>query len=163
MRGYEIRPLGLEDVPALEAIRVAAFAPVFAGFRATVGVPIYASAFANAEREQADFVAALYRDSVPGDFLVAVQDGAPIGFVAVTLHPAERFGEIAFAAVHPDHAGKGVGTALFGAAIARMKEAGMVSATVSTGGDERHAAARRAYEKAGFGAAIPAVSLYRLL
>jgi hypothetical protein len=39
----------------------------------------------------------------------------------------------------------------------------MAVATVSTGGDPSHAPARRAYEKAGFGPAIPSVSLYKLL
>jgi hypothetical protein len=44
-----------------------------------------------------------------------------------------------------------------------MKEFGMALATVGTGADPSHAPARRAYEKAGFGAALPSVSLYRLL
>jgi hypothetical protein len=36
-----------------------------------------------------------------------------------------------------------------------MREAGMKSAVVTTGGDEAHAPARRAYEKAGFSGAVP--------
>ena len=36
-------------------------------------------------------------------------------------------------------------------------------ATVGTGGDPSHAPARRAYETAGFGPAIPSLTLYRLL
>jgi hypothetical protein len=44
-----------------------------------------------------------------------------------------------------------------------MRDEGMRLATVSTGGDASHAPARRAYEKLGFGAGIPAVTLYKLL
>jgi hypothetical protein len=39
----------------------------------------------------------------------------------------------------------------------------MALATVGTGGDPSHAPARRAYAKAGFGPAIPSLTLYRLL
>jgi hypothetical protein len=44
-----------------------------------------------------------------------------------------------------------------------MKERGMALATVGTGGDPSHGPARRAYAKAGFGPAIPSISLYKLL
>ncbi len=44
-----------------------------------------------------------------------------------------------------------------------MREAGMRVATVGTGGDASHVPARRAYEKAGFGPAIPSLYLYRSL
>ena len=47
--------------------------------------------------------------------------------------------------------------------MARMKELGMAVATVGSGGDLSHAAARRAYEKAGFGPGLPSIYLYRLL
>ena len=39
--------------------------------------------------------------------------------------------------------------------LVKMKEAGMKGAIVTTGGDEAHAPARRAYEKVGFAGAVP--------
>jgi hypothetical protein len=45
----------------------------------------------------------------------------------------------------------------------RMKQGGMAVATVGTGGDPGHLPARRAYEKAGFGPAVPSLYLYKLL
>jgi hypothetical protein len=48
-------------------------------------------------------------------------------------------------------------------ALDRIREAGMRVATVGTGGDHSHAAARRALEKSGFGPALPGVYLYRSL
>lgn len=89
--------------------------------------------------------------------------GAVVGFVAVRINAATRVGEIGLNAVHSDHAGQGIGTAMYRFALRRMKEAGMAAATVATGGDPSHAPARRAYGKAGFTAQIPSVWMCRLL
>ena len=95
--------------------------------------------------------------------LVATVGGEIVGFVAFTIDADTRTGEIGLNAVHPDHAGRGAGTRMYVHAMARMKEAGVVLATVSTGADPSHVPARRAYEKAGFGPALPSVHLYKLL
>jgi len=88
------------------------------------------------------------------------------------LHPCSRrsarssatqLGEIGLNAVDPAHAGKGIGTAMYELAAARMQQAGMKVATVATGGDPSHAPARRAYEKAGLNAQIPSVWMCRKL
>jgi GNAT superfamily N-acetyltransferase len=65
--------------------------------------------------------------------------------------------------VHPHHAGHGIGTALYEFALDHMRQSGMAVATVGVGGDPSHAPARHAYTKAGFGAAIPSLWMYRLL
>ena len=88
---------------------------------------------------------------------------AIVGFVSFSLHAEKRIGEIGLNAVLPDHAGQGVGTSMYEFAMARMKESGMALATVSTGGDPSHLPARRAYQKAGFGPALPSVFLYKVL
>ena len=75
----------------------------------------------------------------------------------------KRIGEIGLNAVHPEHAGRGVGTALYEQILTRMRALGAAIATVGTGGDPSHAPARRAYDKAGFGPAIPSLWLYKLL
>ena len=59
-------------------------------------------------------------------------------------------GEISMLAVDPDYQGGGLGTVLTEFALDRLKDAGMTVATVETGGDPGHAAARRTYEKAGY-------------
>jgi GNAT superfamily N-acetyltransferase len=64
--------------------------------------------------------------------------------------------------VHPDRQNRGIGTRLNEWALARMKEAGVELADVSTGGDESHAPARRSYEKAGY-TALPLVRYYKKL
>jgi GNAT superfamily N-acetyltransferase len=157
------RSFAAGDLPALQALREAAFAPVFDSFRATVGAEIAALAFVAAEDEQAKLLADACRDGSGQRVVVAERGGEVVGFVTFSADTANRIGEIGLNAVHPRHAGQGIGTRMYRHVLARMRRLGMSLATVSTGGDESHAPARRAYAKVGFGPAIPAMSLYRLL
>lgn len=81
---------------------------------------------------------------------VATDNDLTIGFVAVKLDQTSKLGEIYMIAVDPDFQNLGVGAALTGFAVERMKEAGMTVAMIETGADAGHAPARRTYEKAGF-------------
>ena len=159
---FDIRPFAPGDLPRLHAIREAAFAPVFASFRSITG-DVASAAFPNAEREQAQHLDDLCGEANPATVLVVIQGGKIIGFVAYTIDTETGLGEIGLNAVHPDHAGQGIGTCLYEMVLERMRQVGARAATVSTGGDPSHAAARRAYEKVGFGSPIPAVSFYRAL
>jgi GNAT superfamily N-acetyltransferase len=156
-----IRPAHADDVIRLDEIRRAAFAPVFASFRAILGDEIYELAQARDDAAQGDLLAAMAQHGSPWELYVAELGGEIVGFVSLRL--ARELGEIGLNAVDPSHAGKGIGTAMYDFALARMKEAGMKVATVSTGGDPSHAAARRAYAKAGFAVEIPSVWMCRLL
>ena len=158
-----IRAFEAADFSHLDEIRRLAFEPVFASFRQIVGPDIAAVAFATAEAEQSAHLKSLCDADSPGRVFVAVLRDVLIGFVAVSLNHEEKVGEIGLNAVHPDHAGQGVGTALYDYALAFMRTEGMLVASVGTGGDESHAPARRAYEKAGFGPAIPSLWMYRSL
>jgi GNAT superfamily N-acetyltransferase len=158
-----IRPLAPGDLPTLQSIRRAAFEPVFNSFRSIVGEEIAALAFADADAEQAKVLDDVCAAGSGHHVLVATVDGETVGFVSFTIDAAKRTGEIGLNAVRPDHAGKGIGTWMYQQVLARMKELGMALAVVGTGGDSSHAPARRAYEKVGFGPAIPSVYFYKLL
>jgi ribosomal protein S18 acetylase RimI-like enzyme len=163
-----IRPFEPVDLPVLQRIREAAFAPVFQSFRDIVGAEIAAHAFAAADAEQAKLLADICANESPHQVLVVTigEDATgeeAVGFVSFTIDADKRLGEIGLNAVHPDHAGRGIGTWMYRQVIARMKERGVAVVTVGTGNDPGHAAARRAYEKAGFDAGIPSVYLYKLL
>jgi GNAT superfamily N-acetyltransferase len=158
-----IRPLESGDLPTLQHIRQAAFAPVFRSFREIVGAEIAAVAFAHAEAEQAKLLDDICAAGSGHHVLVVMVGEAVAGFVSFTVDADKRMGEIGLNAVYPDHAGKGLGTWTYGQALARMKQLGAVLATVGTGGDPAHAPARRAYEKAGSGPALPSLHLYKLL
>lgn len=158
-----LRPFQPADLPAMQEVRRAAFAPVFQSFRDIVGEQIHAIALADSDREQAELLKSLCQPDSAHHVLVAVTEDRIVGFVSYSLDPDKRIGEIGLNAVHPDHAGQGIGTAMYEFVLARMKESGMAVATVGTGGDASHAPARRAYGKAGFGPAIPSVFLYKRL
>jgi ribosomal protein S18 acetylase RimI-like enzyme len=158
-----VRPATADDLPALQRIRAAAFAPVFASFRAMLGDTLYERVQARDDEAQHALLASLVERDSGWELHVAEAAGAIVGFVSLRLDHARQVGEIGLNAVHPAHANRGVGTAMYRFALARMTDAGMQAATVSTGGDASHAAARRAYEKAGFSAHIPSVWLCRTL
>ena len=158
-----IRPFEPVDRTRLHDIREAAFKPVFESFRNLLGETIAGVALASAEREQADLLDRLCETESADEVVVAEADGQIVGFCAMSLDRGAGLGEIGLNAVHPDHQGKGIGTLMYDHVLARMREVGMRVATVGTGGDASHAPARRAYEKAGFGPAIPSVYMYRSL
>ena len=161
---YHIRPFQAGDLPRLQAIRAAAYAPIFAAFRHAVGPAIADVAIAAAERAQIDYLDRLCNGEMDRQlFVVAAADGTLLGFFCYVLDSATKIGEIDLNAVHTDFQGGGIGSAMYGFALARMKAAGMEVATVATGADASHAAARRAYEKAGFGPDLPCVYLYKAL
>jgi ribosomal protein S18 acetylase RimI-like enzyme len=158
-----IRPVRADDQPHVDGVRQAAFAPVFASFRSILGDDIYDLVQAREDKAQGDLLVTLLAPESGWEVYAAEMAGTVVGFVSLQLNPDTHVGELGLNAVHPDYAGKGIGTAMYNFAVARMQEAGMRVATVATGGDPSHAPARRAYEKAGFTVQIPSVWLCRKL
>lgn len=159
----QMRPAQAADGPRLDQIRQAAFAPVFASFRALLGDDLYELAQARSDEAQGQYLASLLQPGSGWEVYVAEAAGGVAGFVALQHNQATLMGEIGLNAVDPGQAGQGIGTHMYQFALARLKTAGMQVATVSTGGDASHAPARRAYAKAGFTAQIPSVWLCQKL
>ena len=158
-----LRPFAPADLAELHRIREAAFAPVFASFRALVGEEIAAVAFASAEAEQGKHLDEICAEGAGHHVFAVVEDAGIVGFVAFSVDADRRMGELGLNAVHPDHAGQGIGTWMYAEALARMKALGAEVVEVGTGADPSHAPARRAYQKVGFHAAVPGVHFYRTL
>ncbi len=160
---FLIRTYAPADLPALQTIRAAAFAPVFTSFRAIVGPEIAALGLVSAEAEQDQLLAAIAAPDSGHVIAVAETSGVIAGFVSWKTDAASKTGEITLNAVAPARGGEGIGTALYEHALAALRTAGMRLATVGTGGDPSHAPARRAYEKVGFSVHIPSIYMYRKL
>jgi GNAT superfamily N-acetyltransferase len=158
-----IRSANDTDAPHLEDVRRAAFAPVFASFRAILGEDISQVTQARDDQAQAEYLASLLIPDSAWELYVAEHAGLVVGFVSVQINRETSIGEIGLNAVYPDWAGAGIGTAMYDFVLERMREAGMRVATVSTGGDSSHAPARRAYQKAGFKVGIPSIWLCQRL
>ena len=147
----------------MEEVRHAAFAPVFASFRALLGEKISQVTQARDDQEQAEYLTSLLEPDSSWELYVAEQAGLVVGFVSVQVNEQTSIGEIGLNAVHPERASAGIGTAMYNVALERLRSAGMRVATVSTGGDASHAPARRAYQKAGFEVGIPSIWLCQAL
>jgi ribosomal protein S18 acetylase RimI-like enzyme len=162
-RELSIRRARDSDAAHLEDVRRAAFAPVFASFRALLGEEISQVTQIRDDQEQAEYLNSLFEPESGWELYVAEQGGVVVGFVSVQLNGQTFIGEIGLNAVHPDHAGAGIGTKMYDVVLNRLRQAGMRVATVSTGGDASHAPARRAYQKAGFTVGIPSIWLCQAL
>jgi ribosomal protein S18 acetylase RimI-like enzyme len=126
-----------------------AWAPVFASVERVLGSAIFRRLHPDWREDQRRVVEEVCAGK-HGRAWVA-QVGGVVGFVAVDVFDPKRgMGEITILAVDPDHQGVGIGAALTGFALERLKDDGMKVAIVETGDDPGHAEARRAYEKAGF-------------
>jgi len=134
MTDIEIRIFRATDAEAVQRIRAAAFAPVFASFRSIVGPTVAETAFARAEEEQAKLLEDFCAPGSKNPLFVATRDGRIVGFFGDILDADQKVGEIGLNAVDPVHANRGIGTAMYRYGLDFMRSAGMTVATVATGG-----------------------------
>ena len=98
------------------------------------------------ERKRAEIVADFRRR--PHEFFVAEIDGRVVGYASYWFVEADETGHVGNNCVDPDFRGRGIGTALIGRVIERLRELGARIAVVTT--LEHDLPARRVYEKHGF-------------
>lgn len=145
-----IRPFDERDAGAVVGLSLRAWAPVFASLERVLGSEIFGRLHPDWREDQRRAVEDVCAAN-EGRVWVAEVDASVVGFVAVGTFDAGRsMGEISMLAVDPEYQSGGAGTALTEFALERLRDEGMTVAMVETGGDPGHAAARRAYEKAGF-------------
>ncbi|MBU2666731.1 GNAT family N-acetyltransferase [Actinoplanes bogorensis] len=161
----EVRALAESDVAAVVEFSLRAWAPVFASFEEVLGRRVFERVYPDWSRIQADAVAQTCRELTETTW-VAVENGQPVGFVAVAHHrdgaSEPNSAEIEMIAVDPAAQRRGIARVLIEFALEHMRAAGFALASVSTGGDPGHAPARAAYEQAGF-TAFPLVRYYQAL
>ncbi|MBE7699275.1 GNAT family N-acetyltransferase [Oerskovia sp. Sa1BUA8] len=159
-----IRPLHPTDLDALVELSLRAWQPVYDSWRTLLGERIYALAYPDWRRSQADTVRSACTEHATTT-LVSERDGQPVGFATVVLgEPGAdaRTGDLELIAVDPSAHRDGVGRALLDASLDLMRDAGCAYASVWTGGDDGHGPARALYEAGGF-TALPVVHYYREL
>ena len=144
-----IVPAREEHIEAACDIAIAAWTPIREIFRRDLGDEIYESQFSGALRAGRGYVA-LVGDTVAG-------------FISYRVVEATKTGVIGENAVNPEIRGKGIGPKMYEFVLNKMREEGLLFASVHTGLDDGHAPARRAYEKAGFKANLPSINYYQKL
>jgi len=144
-----IRPMAAHDIERIVDIAELAWRPIYEHFcelqeRAlgTVARP------ANIERKRKEVRA--FAERHPEWVLVTELDGEVVGFLTFTLDQESKIGEIGNNAIHPAYHNRGLGSAQYRKALEVFRQAGMRFAAVTTGLDNAHAPARRAYERVGF-------------
>ena len=145
-----IREFRQEDFESVCAISKKAWEPIFSGFEKQLGREVYAVLNPDSRNSKEKQLAAHLKYH-PGCFYVAERGGKVVGFIAFYCDAERKIGIISNNAVDPCCGVKGVGQEMYRAVLEYFRKAGMLLAQVTTGLDEAHAPARRAYERAGFG------------
>ena len=165
MSSFSIRPFCTDDLERVQDIAEMAWKPIYENFRRLLGDELFEQTRPGAEKIKRTQLAT-FTQVHPDRIVVAVDDstGKIIGFATWDLNIAQKVGIINNNAVDKTSGFKGVGQALYAELFRRFKEAGMTAAQVTTGLDEGHAPARRAYQRAGFGEArLESVTYYKKL
>ena len=146
----KIRDFKPDDLPQVIDLSLRAWAPVFESIRASMDEDVYRSQYPDGWRKSQSDAVELTCSSDEIKTWVAEVDGDVVGFSSAKTDRSSRMGEIYMIAVDPDYQQKGIGAELTYKSLAWLKESGMETAMVETGGDPGHEAARRTYESRGF-------------
>jgi ribosomal protein S18 acetylase RimI-like enzyme len=147
-----IRPYHPCDLTALTELTIATFGPFYENhFRPLVGEAIFHHQHGRWADDYRAQVPALHDPAANKQVAVAeTSDGAIIGYVAWTVDPARRHGDVVLLAVAAAHRRDRIGTALCEHAFEDMAEKDVEVVTIGTGGtDSFHAPARALYESMG--------------
>ena len=153
-----VRPFVASNVTEIVELSLLAWEPVFESFEKVLGPRILPILYPDWRKSQAEGVEGACRATDRYHTLVAELDGRVVGFIACELKG--ETGEVVLLAVHPEFQKRGIATALNEAPLDAMKAAGMKMAVAETGGEEGHAPARHAYEKAGY-TGLPLVRYFK--
>ena len=145
----EIEPYDDSKLDAVVRISLRAWEPVFDSIERAMDPDVYLEQHPDWRVSQQNAVESVCAEE-DMHVWVASEGSRTIGFVALKLHAAERMGEIYMIAVDPGFQRRGTATALTNHSLAWLKQAGMTTVMVETGGDPGHAPARRTYESSGF-------------
>lgn len=158
---YSIRNFEEADFNRENPLTAEAWRGIFEGYRAQLGDAFYETFYPNwQDRKYNEFGASMKRNAEAGRAVTIVdRDGRIAAMGSYTVRGS--VGVVVSNAVHPELRGRGIGHAMYDELLRRMRAEGLRYAEVTTGGDEAHTGARRAYQAAGFGHPVPHVLYFR--
>ena len=157
-----IRNYAESDYETLVSIANRAWAKIFEGYRGQMGNEIFSLLYLNPAQSKALQIRK-HVEAHPDWCYVAERNGKIVGFITFALVREIGLGVISNNASDSDSGEKGVGQEMYAAVLERFRAEGMRLAQVTTGLDEAHAPARRAYERAGFREHTESVTYYMKL
>ena len=155
-----IRPATEADAEAIVAIAVAEWEAIYQGYRAQLGDEIFYTFFPDHKAQKERGVRANLKS---GTMYVTECKGRVAGFIHYVYDDSSRTGTISNNAVSSEFRGHGIGPKQYDFVFNLLRERGAIGVRVTTGLDEGHAPARRAYEKAGFSAHTESITYYKKL
>ncbi|MGQ9731827.1 MAG: GNAT family N-acetyltransferase [Candidatus Zipacnadales bacterium] len=155
-----IRPARAEDVTSIAEIAKRAWEPIMRERGAVMGEDLMRRERGGDPLECKANEVRQFCASHAEWVLVTEVEGEVVGFITFVPHWVKGILEIGNNAIDPKWQGRGLGQAQYRYVLHWAREQGLKYAKVITGLDDCHAAARAAYEKVGFGRAIPAVTYY---
>jgi len=158
-----IRSFHEQDLALLTDLTIDTFGPFYEdSFRPLVGDVVFANQHGGWRADYRRQVGELHAPDQHKYVAVAEIDGAVAGYVAWSVDPSRRNGEITHLAVSTAHRRHHVGTTLCKHAFGAMRALGAEVASIGTGGDDFHAPARALYESLGC-TMLPVAVYYRQL
>ena len=157
-----LRPLESRDIDRVADIANLAWQPIYASHREIFGDELYAILFPEAaERKGNEMRRNCSRN--PDNIWVCELDGQVVGFITWYVDEDKKIGTLGNNGIHPDFAGRGLGTFMYRQVLDHFRDRGMRHAKVQTGLDKGHAPARRAYERVGFDIRHETITYYMAL
>lgn len=157
-----VRPYQPADLPIIMDIGNRAWQPIYDMYERQRGKALFALLTPNRDTVKGEQIRT-HAERSPGNLLVCEEAGRIVGFITFHLDREKGIGTIGNNAVDPACGLKGIGQQMYAAVFARFRQEGMRYAKVTTGLDEAHARARRAYERAGFNVRQEDVTYYKEL
>ncbi len=141
-------------------IAVDAWTPIRASFKQILGEELYDAFYTG---WQAKKIANVINEMKGERAFVVLVDGQVAGFISYIVNKDTKSGDICDNAISTDFRGLGLGKKMYDFILTKMKDEGLEYAQVTTGLDDGHAPARRAYEKAGFTVGLPSICYFKKL
>jgi len=155
-----IRNYREEDLKAIVEIGNSAWQKIYNTYREIYGEELFEILVSDPDNKKGRQLIE-HCQKYPKQIFVFEQDGTVIGFVTFFMDCNKLIGEIGNNAVAIDYAGRGIGQQMYKHVLQHFKELGMKFAKVSTGCDDAHLPARKAYIKAGFNIENSTVDFYK--
>ena len=156
--GVELVPYDAKYRNDCRSLAVTAWEGIHDSYIEQIGRNLHDGAIPNWRADTQDAVEQLLSS---GRGYVLLADGKVAGFIG--YRAAGEIGQISNNAVDPAYRGRGFAGRMHAYVLDRMRDEGMKYARVQTGLDDGHAAARRAYQKAGFEKYLPSITFYQAL
>ena len=137
-----------------------AWQPIFDGYRKELGDKMFNEYYSGWKETKYKRV---YEGLTSERGYVALIENKVVGFIFYIVDDKTKTGIVEENAVSSECRGLGIAQKMYDFVFDKMRGEGMVYSMVSTGLDDAHAPARRAYEKAGFDRGIPNIRYYKEL